>query len=235
VSKCPATPGFSTWHNLRVTFAAVRGHGGPMEIETFLGERAGVARASTLRGAGFSRTDLDKALAAGRVVRIRRGIYSTPREAGAFGMALQHNALLTCLSAAPTYRLWTLHEASSVHLSPGHKAAPPGMRVHGRCPHPAHPWLPVAGLADVLIHSLRCLPTVESLVMLQCAAQRGDITLEFLRRKLPGNTLASGSATPTSSITLSRWWPRCWRSLSFPVRELSARGKSRRRGALWAT
>jgi hypothetical protein len=206
-----------------------------MEIETFLGERAGVARASTLRGAGFPRAYLDKALAAGRVVRIRRGIYSTPREAGAFGMALQHNALLTCLSAAPTYRLWTLHEASSVHLSPGNKAAPPGMRVHGRCPHPAHPWLPVAGLADVLIHSLRCLPTVESLVMLQCAAQRGDITLEFLRRKLPGNTLASGSATPTSSITLSRWWPRCWRSLSFPVRELSARGKSRRRGALWAT
>ncbi|WP_426226214.1 type IV toxin-antitoxin system AbiEi family antitoxin domain-containing protein [Pseudarthrobacter sp. DSP2-3-2b1] len=165
-----------------------------MDIETFLGARAGVARASTLRGAGFSRTHLEKALAAGRIVRIRRGVYSTPREAGVLGLALQHNALVTCLSAAPIYRLWTLHEASSVHLSPGHKTAPRGTLVHGRCPHPTHPWLPVAGLADVLIHSLRCLPTVESLVMLQCAAQRGDITLEFLRRKLPGNRNARARA-----------------------------------------
>lgn len=168
-------------------FAAVPGHRGGMDIETFLGERSGVARASTLRGAGFSRTHLEKALAAGRIVRLRRGVYSTPRQAGVLSLALQHNALVTCLSAAPTYRLWTLHEASSVHVSPGHKPAPPGTLIHGRCPHPAHPWLPVAGLADVLIHSLRCLPTVESLVMLQCAAQRGDISLEFLRHKLPGN------------------------------------------------
>ncbi len=63
-----------------------------------------------------------------------------------------------------------------------------------RCPHPPHPWLPVAGLADVLIHALRCLPEVEALVMVQCAAQRGDITVEFLRRKLPGNRNARARA-----------------------------------------
>ncbi|WP_374211161.1 type IV toxin-antitoxin system AbiEi family antitoxin domain-containing protein [Pseudarthrobacter cellobiosi] len=165
-----------------------------MDIETFLGTRAGVTRASTLRGAGFSRTSLDKALAAGRILRIRRGVYSLPRGATAFGLALQHNALLTCLSAAPMYQLWTLHEPRSVHLSPGHKRTPLGMLTHGRCPHPAHPWLPVAGLADVLIHSLRCLPAAESLVMLQCAAQRGDISLDFLRRKLPGNRNARARA-----------------------------------------
>lgn len=158
-----------------------------MDIETFLGLRAGVARASTLQGAGFYRTSLNKALAAGRIVRIRRGIYSLPRESGVLGLALQHNALLTCLSAAPTYRLWTLHDPRSVHLSPGHKMTPPGTLTHGRCGHPPHRWLPVAGLADVLIHALRCLPEMESLVMLQCATQRGDVTVEFLRRKLPGN------------------------------------------------
>ncbi|MDQ0677363.1 very-short-patch-repair endonuclease [Arthrobacter pascens] len=158
-----------------------------MDIETFLRARAGVARASTLQVAGFSRTYVGKALTDGRIVRVRRGIYSMPREAGLFGLALQHNALLTCLSAAPTYRLWTLHDAGSVHLSPGHKKTPLGTLTHGRCPHPPHPWLPVAGLADVLIHSLRCLPPLESLVMLQCATQRGDVTIGFLRRKLPGN------------------------------------------------
>jgi very-short-patch-repair endonuclease len=45
----------------------------------------------------------------------------------------------------------------------------------------------MAGLADVLIHALRCLPELEALVMVQCAAGRGDVTLPFLRRKLPGN------------------------------------------------
>ncbi|WP_353712817.1 type IV toxin-antitoxin system AbiEi family antitoxin domain-containing protein [Arthrobacter sp. K5] len=165
-----------------------------MEIEAFLSTRAGVARASALQGAGFTRTALGKAVAAGRIVRIRRGVYSLSREAGVFGLALHHNALLTCLSAAPTYRLWTLDGTGPLHLSPGHKATPPGALPHGRCLHAHHPWLPVAGLADVLIHALRCLPELESLVMVQCAAQRGDITVEFLRRKLPGNRNARARA-----------------------------------------
>jgi very-short-patch-repair endonuclease len=165
-----------------------------MEIETFLGTRAGVARTSALYGAGFTRTSVDKAVAAGRIVRMRRGVYGLPRDAGVFGLPLHHNALLTCLSAAPTYGLWTLHEACALHLSSGHKAAPPGTLAHGRCLHPPHPWLPVAGLADVLIHALRCLPELESLVMVQCAAQRGAISVEFLRRKLPGNRNARARA-----------------------------------------
>lgn len=165
-----------------------------MDIESFLRTRAGVTKASALRAAGFTHTARDKALAAGRIVRIRRGIYSLPRAAGAIGMALDHNALLTCLSAAPVYGLWALQEAETVHLSPSHKRTPPGTLTHGRCPHPTHPWLPVAGLADVLIHALRCLPELESLVMVQCAAQRGDITVEFLRRKLPGNRNARARA-----------------------------------------
>ncbi|MDE8666975.1 DUF559 domain-containing protein [Pseudarthrobacter sp. H3Y2-7] len=171
-----------------------------MNMETFLGLRAGVTRTSTLRGAGFSRAHLNKAVSAGRIVRIRRGVYGLPREGGALGLALQHNALLTCLSAAPTYRLWTLNDTTSVHLSPGHKRAPAGTVAHGRCPHPRHPWLPVAGLVDVLIHALRCLPEAEALVMLQSATQRGDVTVEFLRRKLPGNRNARARAVLDSLI-----------------------------------
>ncbi|MDR6413385.1 type IV toxin-antitoxin system AbiEi family antitoxin domain-containing protein [Pseudarthrobacter sulfonivorans] len=173
-----------------------------MDIETFLDGRGGVARTSALHGAGFSRTYIDKAVAAGRLARIRRGIYGMPRDAGAIGLALRHNALLTSLSAAPLYRLWTLHEAGAVHVSPGHKGTPAGTLTHGRLLHPAHPWLPVAGLADVLIHSLRCLPTLEALVMVQCAAQRGDVTVDFLRRKLAGNRNA-----PARSV-LDRVIPR---------------------------
>lgn len=165
-----------------------------MDIEAFLDNRGGAARSSSLRQAGFSRSNIDKALRSGSVVRVRRGIYSLPGEADVLGVALQHNALLTCLSAAPMYGLWTLHRATALHLSPGHKKTPQGAAVHGRCPHPRHSWLPIAGLADVLIHSLRCLPEIESLVMVQCAAQRGDVTVEFLRHKLPGNRNARARA-----------------------------------------
>ena len=200
VSKCPGMAELSTWRSFDLPFAAVRWHGRTMNMDTFLGMRAGVARTSTLRAAGFSRTSLNKAVAAGRIVRIRRGAYGLPREAGALGLALQHNALLTCLSAAPTYRLWTLHDSSFVHLSPGHKRTPAGTVTHGRCPHPPHPWLPVAGLADVLIHAMRCLPEAESLVMLQSATQRGDVTVDFLRRKLPGNRNARARTVLDSLI-----------------------------------
>jgi len=74
-----------------------------------------------LSGAGFSRRHLDKAPADGRVVRIRRGVHSLPAEAGVLRFALENNALLTCLSAAPTHRLWTLQEVEtdgSTHVEP---------------------------------------------------------------------------------------------------------------------
>jgi hypothetical protein len=45
----------------------------------------------------------------------------------------------------------------------------------------------VAALADVLLHALRCLPFRESLVMVECAVSRGDMTLDYLRCRLPGN------------------------------------------------
>ena len=158
-----------------------------MDVEAFLRHRGGVARTAALHSAGFARTRVDQALAAGQVVRVRRGVYGLPTEGGVLGLALQHNALVTCLSAAPAYQLWTLEKAGLVHLSPGHKKTVPGTLTHGRILHPVHPWLPVAGLADVLIHALHCLPALEALVMVQCAAQRGDVAVDFLRRKLPGN------------------------------------------------
>ena len=158
-----------------------------MDIEAFLRYRGGTARTASLHVAGFTRQRLDKELAAGQIVRVRRGVYGLPNHTGAVRLALQHNALLTCVSAAPVYRLWTLQKPALVHLSPGHKRSVPGTLTHGRIRHQVHPSGPVAGLADVLIHALHCLPVLEALVMVQSAVQRGDVTEEFLRRKLPGN------------------------------------------------
>lgn len=158
-----------------------------MNIVNFLGSRGGPASTADLGRAGFNRYRIGLALAAGTIVRIRRGHYALARETSALCAARESGGLLTCLSAAPGYGLWTLVPASKLHLCVGHRAAPPGSVAHGRCRHPRHPWLPMAGLADVLIHSLHCLPELEALVMVQCAVGRGDISLAFLRGKLGGN------------------------------------------------
>lgn len=196
-----------------------------MNVAIYLASRGATATAADLGRAGFSRHRIAAAVDQGAMVRIRRGQYGLPQDAGVYRAALELKGLLTCLSAAPSYGLWTLLPAQSMHLYLGHRAAPPGAVAHGRCRHPRHPWLPVAGLADVLIHALHCLPELEALVMVQCAVGRGDISLAFLRGKLEGNrnggggttratsaaTLCSGSVTTTSSIIRSGWLPRCWR------------------------
>ncbi|MEO3934271.1 DUF559 domain-containing protein [Micrococcaceae bacterium Sec7.4] len=158
-----------------------------MNIVNFLGSRGAPASTADLERAGFSRYRIGLAVAEGTIVRIRRGHYALPRETSVFRTAREAGGLLTCVSAAPGYGLWTLVPASKLHLCVGHRAAPPGSVAHGRCRHPRHPWLPLAGLADVLIHSLHCLPELEALVMVQCAVGRGDISLAFLRGKLGGN------------------------------------------------
>ncbi|MDQ0819818.1 very-short-patch-repair endonuclease [Arthrobacter sp. V4I6] len=158
-----------------------------MQPSTFLASRGGTASAAELIRAGINRSGITKALASGTVVRIRRGHYGLPHDVGAYRAARELKGLLTCVSAAPSYGLWTLAPSPVLHLTLGHRTGPPGVVAHGRCRHPRHPWLPVAGLADVLVHALHCLPEREGLVLVQSAVGTGDISLDFLRGKLSGN------------------------------------------------
>lgn len=156
-----------------------------MEIADFLQRQGGVARTGELERAGFSRAAIARAVNQGRVAKLRRGAFSLPMT-HPLQEAVRHHGLLTCLSAAPAYELWTLRPASTLHLCRHHPSRTPGVIEHGRPAHPRHPWLPVAGLADVLLHSTRCLPELESLVMVQSATGRGDISLGFLYAKAAG-------------------------------------------------
>jgi very-short-patch-repair endonuclease len=45
----------------------------------------------------------------------------------------------------------------------------------------------VAGVADVLLHALRCRPELEAVVLVQSAVSQALLTTDFLRSKLPGN------------------------------------------------
>lgn len=184
----------STWHGAALTIAGRTGQFRSMHPSTYLAARGGTASTSDLVRAGFSRSAIAAALAEASIVRIRPGHYGVPQDRGAYRTARALKARLTCVSAAPSYALWTLAPSRSLHLSFGHRAASPGCVPHGRCRHPGHPWLPVVGLADVLIHAVRCLPELEALVLVQCAVGRGDIALDFLRSKLQGNRNARARA-----------------------------------------
>lgn len=146
-----------------------------MNVAQFLAARGGTATAACLHQAGLTRYRMMKAVADGAVVRLRRGHYGLPQDAGAYRAAREQRGVLTCLSAAPGYGLWTLVPAQELHLYIGNRSAPIGVVAHKQCRHPRHPWLPMAGLADVLIHALHCLPEREALVMVQCAA--GEVIL----------------------------------------------------------
>lgn len=158
-----------------------------MNIENFLHSRHGAATTRTLLTAGFTRRVLANAVRDGRVTRLHRGVYTSRKADPDVVAAFRADGLLTCVSAARFYRLWTLGDPGSLHLSCSTGQARRGVVHHGACLHPAHSYLPVAGVADVLIHSLRCLPELEALVMVQSAVSQAFLSTDFLRSKLPGN------------------------------------------------
>nr|WP_223940707.1 type IV toxin-antitoxin system AbiEi family antitoxin domain-containing protein [Arthrobacter sp. StoSoilB22] len=158
-----------------------------MNIENFLHSRHGAATTRTLLTAGFTRRVLANAVRDGRVTRLHRGVYTSRKADPDIVAAFRADGLLTCVSAARFYRLWTLGDPGALHLSCSTGQARRGVVHHGACLHPAHSYLPVAGVADVLIHSLRCLPELEGLVMAQSAVSQALLSTDFLRSKLPGN------------------------------------------------
>lgn len=131
-----------------------------------------------------------------------RGVYASPAADNDVLSAYRENGRLTCVSGARFYGLWVLHRADVLHLSCGNGVPRYGVVDHAACDFPSYPGLPVAGLADVLVHSLRCLPELEALVMVQSAVGRGDITAGFLQRALVGNR--NGKARSVLGLVLPR-------------------------------
>lgn len=155
-----------------------------------------------MKRAGFSRSQLSAWVRSGRLVRPLRGVYATAGAETDVVSAFRENGRLTCISAARFYGLWVLHRSDVLHLSCGNGVPRPGVVDHAPCGFPSHPCLPVAGLADALLHSLRCLPEFESLVMVQSAVGRGDITAGFLERALVGNR--NGKARSVLGLLIPR-------------------------------
>ncbi|TNB70435.1 DUF559 domain-containing protein [Arthrobacter sp. BB-1] len=172
-----------------------------MDINDYMIRHGGAARALQLKRAGFSRTMVSQVVGLGVLVKVRRGVYGLPRQ-DAMATALAAGGRLTCLSAAPVYGLWTLNSVTTVHVCRSHPSKTAGVKDHGRPRHPKHAWLPVVGLADVLLHALHCLPGPDALVMVQSAVGSGSISLDFLFAKCQGRR--NGKARSVLDLVIPR-------------------------------
>ncbi|MFK0006848.1 type IV toxin-antitoxin system AbiEi family antitoxin domain-containing protein [Paenarthrobacter sp. NPDC090520] len=178
-----------------------------MDVTQFLRNRHGAATTASLYAAGFTRRRLAKAVKEGDISRLHRGVYIAMDADPDIVAAFRANGKLTCVSAARFYGLWTLHDGplhagGQLHLSCGTGLARRRIVHHGQRLHPDHPYLPVAGVADVLLHAMRCLPELEALVMVQSAVSHALLTTTFLESKMNGNR--NGVARAILGLVLPR-------------------------------
>ncbi|WP_323961945.1 DUF559 domain-containing protein [Arthrobacter sp. JZ12] len=146
----------------------------------------GVARTQTLRDSGVSKRQIAGFVARGQIVRLRSGVLALPDAPADIRTALVNNGLLTCASAAHYYQLWCLTPPSRLHLSCLHGRGS-GYANHRERTVPVHPYLPLVGVVDVLVHALQCLPPVEAAAMVECSLRRGDTVRHFLQERLQGD------------------------------------------------
>ena len=157
-----------------------------MDVTNALARCGGAARRPALARLGVDDAALRRAVRRG-ILQPDRGLYALPTASPDLVAVLRNRELLTCSSAAPYYNLWCVKPPVLRHVYHQRQAAVGDHAVHhaGLLLPPSR-LRPVAALADVLVHALRCLPFPESLVMVECAVSRGDMTVGFLRHRLPG-------------------------------------------------
>lgn len=177
---------------------------------------------------------IQAAVRSGDVVRVERGLLAVSGADPELVAAGRSRGLLTCVSAAPRFGLWQLRPAAQPHYwhSNGrnavqcisHRLALTRPQRHGT----------LAALPDVLLHALLCLPPLESLAMVECAYNRGDIDPFFLRRHLVGNRCGKArdvlARVEQGADRCGTCWPggrSAGRSRTSPVLELPAGRRGR--------
>ncbi|AFR30751.1 type IV toxin-antitoxin system AbiEi family antitoxin domain-containing protein [Arthrobacter sp. Rue61a] len=158
-----------------------------MKPEEALRQLGGVALTRQVQGRGVSEKAIRAALQAGSIQRVERGVLGLPGAAPEFVAAVRARSLLTCASAAGRYGLWLLHKPAEPHYWQNNGRRSAGCISHRTSLSQPRRSEPFVALPDVLLHALLCLPPLESLVMVESAYIRGDITLDYLRRHLVGN------------------------------------------------
>jgi very-short-patch-repair endonuclease len=141
-----------------------------MELVTALETLGGVARTAHLLKAGVRRSDLARGAAA---LRLRRGVYALPGCRADYREAILANGVLTCVSAAKDLGLWLRDEPGRIHLSCDHGRAPGHLTAHRGLRFRPHSMLPLADIADAVVHALVCQPAEVSVPLAASALRKG--------------------------------------------------------------
>jgi len=164
---------------------------------TLVRHSGGALPLAELRDAGCIRPAVDADLAAGRLIRVRRGWFATPDAPPDVVRAVRVGGALTASSAARLHHLWLLDDpllhvrvpATASRLrSPSDVSAALDREARGVCvhyrtvePNPIEGDLPARdGLARSLAEMFRCAGIVPAMVALESALNRGALPLQGL-------------------------------------------------------
>ncbi len=138
----------------------------------------GIARSSQLRRRGATGAQLARAVARGRVDRVRNGVYAVSYLDPTVRAAAAHGGELCCASALRHHGVWTLEDPERLHVWVG-----PDARVHRhdgcRCVTHRDDGRAAFGVVSVvqaLIQSARCLGSEAFFVSFESAWHMGLLT-----------------------------------------------------------
>jgi len=133
----------------------------PDRVAELCDELGSVARRAEFAAHGVDGRAVQRAVAAGAVVRVRHGVYAAPGLPWPTTIALRHGGVLGCVSVARLHGLWVLPLDELVHVS---------LPAHGH-PHP-HDGCSCVQHWNELTPSRTRVPLVDAL--LQIRACHGD-------------------------------------------------------------
>ena len=143
----------------------------------------GVFHTSALENRGISRSKLYESVAAGNLIRLRRGWYALPHAPADIALAVRQGVRLTCISAAEHHGLWTPpHTGLHVFGVHGRTRGLSASIVHPQ-PH-LRRWPdnePIASLDLALLHAGHCLPVSDAAILFESALCLGRISLADAR------------------------------------------------------
>lgn len=152
----------------------------------------GLARGTQLQRCGIDRPSLARAVRAGRIHRIRPGLFASPALPDVVRRAAAHGGALTCSAALRLHGVWVLADADSLHVWLGRRGR---AYPHAGCGCTSHFFrgdVPV-GVVDVetaLIHLYSCEGDESFFASLESALHLGALS-KAARLRLRGALPAS--------------------------------------------
>ncbi len=144
--------------------------------------------AAALASAGTSRREIARAVDAGELRRVRRGVYAGPGVCASVVAACAHGGVLACVSAARHAGLWVVGRDLEPHVWMGRN----GRRYHAtRCGCVEHwdagPTVSALSIPRILAQILHCRGVEDFFVTLESARRKRLIGAEgmaWLRRRV---------------------------------------------------